>query len=49
MIRIDSDTLATWGQECLKSTAFSVVDGTRYVLQATRDTEVARHVIESPR
>lgn len=45
MIRIDSDTLATWGQECLKSTAFSVVDGTRYVLQATRDTEVARHVI----
>lgn len=45
MIRIDSDTLATWGQKCLKSTAISVVDGTQYVLQATCDTEVARHVI----
>lgn len=45
MIRIDSDTLAKWGQECLNSTAFSLVDGTQYVLQATCDTEVARHVI----
>lgn len=44
MIKIDLNTLSTWSHEYLKSTAFSVKDDTKYALQATRDTEVARHL-----
>lgn len=44
MIKIDLNTLSTWSHEYFKSTAFSVKDDTHYVLHATRDTEVARHL-----
>ena len=44
MIKIDMDTLNTWGNECLKSTAFSEKEDTKIVLRATRDTTAARHL-----
>lgn len=46
MIEVDIDVLSTWGHQCLKSTAaFSMEDDAHYVLHATRDTDVARHLI----
>lgn len=44
MIKIDMDTLNTWGNECLKSTAFSEKEDSKIVLRATRDTTAARHM-----
>ena len=49
MIKIDIDTLSTWGHEYVKSTAFSVKNDTQCVLQATRDTEVAHHLFGTHR
>lgn len=49
MIKIDIDTLSTWGHEYVKSTAFSEKDGTQCVLQATRDTEAAHHLFGTHR
>lgn len=49
MIKIDIDTLSTWGHEYVKSTAFSVKDDTQCVLQATRDTEAAHHLFGTHR